>query len=116
VREWAWGGGTAGGDLGSWRVRWIRWQKRKSIKGRSPGVRRVLPRRRLLEIRAHEPKNDALEEDWGGFIFEMKMRVAACAACGDHCSGAVSARMRTHAGSEGIFLTASRTTSVHPHP
>ena len=41
---------------------------------------------------------------WGGFMFEMKIRVAACAACGDHCSGAVSARMRAHAGSEGIIL------------
>src|SRR6266852_7359886 len=32
----------------------------------------------------------------GGFIFEMNIRVAACVACGDHCSGTVSARMRAH--------------------
>ena len=37
-------------------------------------------------------------------MFEMKIRVAACVACGDHCSGEVSARMRAHAGSEGIIL------------
>ena len=40
----------------------------------------------------------------GGFMFEMNIRVAACVACGDHCSGAVSARIRAHAGSEGIIL------------
>jgi len=37
-------------------------------------------------------------------MFEMKMRVAACAACDDHCSGAVSARMRAHAGNDGMIL------------
>lgn len=40
----------------------------------------------------------------GGFIFEMNIRVAACVACGDHCSGEVRARMRAHAGREGMIL------------
>ena len=40
----------------------------------------------------------------GGFMFEMNIRVAACVAWGDHCSGEVSARMRAHAGREGMIL------------
>ena len=40
----------------------------------------------------------------GGFMVEMKMRVAARDACGDHDSGRVRAKIRAQAGKEGIIL------------
>lgn len=43
---------------------------------------------------------------WGGFIFEMKILVAARHACGDQFSGWVRARIRAHWGRDGITLKA----------